>query len=223
MPIPEAVPTPPSRQSSNAIAAPPIRSPSPASQPQMAPSSDEFGPEFAKYVKMKRAGLPDGAIVNAMNRDGVAVPRGFFPEDFQVPHVVQISVPKEVSDRSTPLPAAGAAAASQNGGTSSSLMDQLKGFNSTQLKRRQDEPEEQAPPAKSVNPLLAELEKKAQGGLRKRPQEEIEEEERIKAQAQLAEKGKNMFNQALLEKFKNVNPNDEEDEEGNDDWSDFEM
>ncbi|KAH9249677.1 hypothetical protein BASA81_012646 [Batrachochytrium salamandrivorans] len=42
---------------------------------------DDFGPEYAKYDRMKKSGLPSGAVRNAMERDGVAIPAGFLSED----------------------------------------------------------------------------------------------------------------------------------------------
>lgn len=38
------------------------------------------GGEYDKYSRMKRAGLPEAAVINAMQRDGVPVPLGFFAE-----------------------------------------------------------------------------------------------------------------------------------------------
>lgn len=49
----------------------------------------KLGQEYEKYVRMKKAGIPMGAIANAMERDGVTVPANFFGET-------------EVKDKSTP-------------------------------------------------------------------------------------------------------------------------
>jgi hypothetical protein len=41
-------------------------------------STSTFGLEFEKYVRMRRAGLPDGALRSAFQRDGIEPPPGFF-------------------------------------------------------------------------------------------------------------------------------------------------
>ena len=93
-----------------------------------------------------------------------------------------------------------------------------------------EEPEES-------NPLLAELKKKAQGGLKKRSQADIdadmkrrEEELRKKLDQETAETGKRLFNTAMLDqvslqqqlqkKFSKVNVPDEDEEEpiDSDEW-----
>jgi hypothetical protein len=50
-----------------------------------APSVDveSFGPAYVKYTRMRKSGLPDGAVLNAMNRDGVAIPPEFFGASFE--------------------------------------------------------------------------------------------------------------------------------------------
>ena len=191
---------------------------SPPTRSESVSSAAEFGPEYSKYVKMKRAGLPDGAIVNAMNRDGVPIPDGFFPPDFSAPKPVAIKITAAAAAAKPEV-----AAAPQGGGGGGGLMDALKGFDASKLKKHEasaDEEAAQAPRSPS-NPLMAELEKKAKGGLRKRTQAEIEQEEREKAE--LASKGRNMFNEALLDKFKNVNPQDEDEDEEAEGWDDFDM
>lgn len=40
-------------------------------------------PKYSKYAKMKKAGLPIGAIQNAMKRDGVECPANWLNEDSQ--------------------------------------------------------------------------------------------------------------------------------------------
>lgn len=57
-----------------AVAAPP-----PAAAPPAAEAN--IDPKLMKYWRMKKAGLPEGAIVNAMARDNVAVPPDFFSEN----------------------------------------------------------------------------------------------------------------------------------------------
>lgn len=38
----------------------------------------DFGEKYTKYQKMKKSGLPEGAVRQAMQRDGVECPDGFF-------------------------------------------------------------------------------------------------------------------------------------------------
>jgi hypothetical protein len=43
--------------------------------------SRDFGAKYEKYVRMKKSGLPMGAVKNAMERDQVQIPAGFFDGD----------------------------------------------------------------------------------------------------------------------------------------------
>lgn len=63
-----------SNQQGNVTAAPTTTSAEPFADPQ-----------YAKYNRMRKAGLPEGAIENAMRRDGVAVPPGFFAPEAAPP------------------------------------------------------------------------------------------------------------------------------------------
>jgi len=75
----------------------PVQKPAAPSLP--APNSgggggaQDFGAEYTKYAKMKKSGLPEGAVRQAMQRDGVECPDGFFDvfEDAApiIPHAVQ--------------------------------------------------------------------------------------------------------------------------------------
>jgi len=50
-----------------------------------AATSAEVDPKYVKYYRMKKAGLPEGAILNAMARDNVPVPPNFFDESGPTP------------------------------------------------------------------------------------------------------------------------------------------
>jgi len=52
----------------------------PAAAAASAGTPANVDPKYAKYYRMKKAGLPEGAILNAMARDNVPVPPNFFDE-----------------------------------------------------------------------------------------------------------------------------------------------
>ncbi|KAH9259226.1 hypothetical protein BASA81_002269 [Batrachochytrium salamandrivorans] len=201
-----------------------------------------FGPQYVKYERMKKSGLPDGAVVNAMNRDQVAIPAGFFGAGF----VPAAPVKLDLSKKSAQPQAAG-------GGGGGDLVNALNGFNASSLKHPQDDQDNNAVPSSGnalmdemqrkaagglrkrdpepaggvaatpstpMNPLMAEMQKKAAGGLRKRTQEEIDAELESRREKDTAEIGKNLFNVALMKKFENVRPADEnsDDDDDDDEW-----
>lgn len=49
----------------------PVAAPAPAPAPAAA-ADPKADPKFDKYARMQKAGLPHGAIVNAMARDGIS-------------------------------------------------------------------------------------------------------------------------------------------------------
>ena len=90
---------------------------------------------------MKRSGLPDGAVANAMLRDGVTPPPGFFGEGFEAP--------KAAAPLPKPVPHAAPAAAAEHprtGGGGGDLVSALQGFDRTHLRRAED-----APPRRESN------------------------------------------------------------------------
>jgi len=183
------------------------RSPAPTSLPGM---ENEFGPAYTRYIRMRKAGLPDGAVVNAMNRENVPIPPGFFPPDFVIPQHAEVQVTKQ------PL----APASAPQGGNS--MMVALKGFDASKLKHADPSAEGEEEKAKPSNPLFAELEKKSKGGLRKRTQEEVDAEEEEKRKSKIAQKGQDLFNQALIDKFKNARGDDDDEQDkddGDEEWA----
>lgn len=64
-----------------AMAAPAAAAGAAAAAPAPATSTPaNVDPKYVKYYRMKKAGLPEGAILNAMARDNVPVPPNFFDE-----------------------------------------------------------------------------------------------------------------------------------------------
>ncbi len=67
--------------------APPAATASASAAPESAPTPvakpppGEIDPKFLKYYRMKKSGLPEGAILNAMLRDGVMCPPDFFDDE----------------------------------------------------------------------------------------------------------------------------------------------
>ncbi|GBG25868.1 Protein kinase, putative [Hondaea fermentalgiana] len=57
--------------------------PAPAAAPAAAPVQED--PKFAKYRKMQKAKLPDGAIIQAASRDGIELPASFFSGEAPAP------------------------------------------------------------------------------------------------------------------------------------------
>jgi len=103
-----------------ALLLPPAAAPAVVAQPTQAVTS-AYGPEMEKYVRMRRSGLPDGAIANAMSRDGVTPPPGFLPDDAQPLPPARVVVAHATTSTST-KPAGG------------SLVDALAGFDKNKLK-----------------------------------------------------------------------------------------
>jgi len=169
-PSPPAAPPP-------AVARVPSQRGSPPPPPPTGPPAASLA-GYEKYDRMKSSGLPEGAILNAMRRDGVNPPPGYFTD----PSIVQEST-KSVAppaggmlaqigagitlkkNTNTPPPAAG-------GGMS--LMDQLKA--GPKLKKTEQVVQD-APVAAPVNPLMEAI-KKGQGQLKTVDPKDLEQQKR---------------------------------------------
>eukprot|EP00511_Aplanochytrium_stocchinoi_P002733 CAMPEP_0204836052 /NCGR_PEP_ID=MMETSP1346-20131115/24224_1 /ASSEMBLY_ACC=CAM_ASM_000771 /TAXON_ID=215587 /ORGANISM="Aplanochytrium stocchinoi, Strain GSBS06" /LENGTH=460 /DNA_ID=CAMNT_0051970517 /DNA_START=246 /DNA_END=1628 /DNA_ORIENTATION=- len=88
-------------------------------QSNTAKSSKLLDPKYAKYERMKKAGLPEGAIINAMNRDGVVPPTGFFLEEDLALSTIPRSPPSHHNKTAAQGP--------------SSFLAGIKGFDKTKL------------------------------------------------------------------------------------------
>jgi len=81
-----------------------------------AASGSEVDPKYMKYYRMKKAGLPEGAIIQAFGRDNVPVPPDFFAEGGPSP--IPASASAAAAAAAAPRPAGGIAAAAAGGGAS---------------------------------------------------------------------------------------------------------
>ncbi|KAH9249437.1 hypothetical protein BASA81_012799 [Batrachochytrium salamandrivorans] len=81
----EPIFTEPGMEEEETVVPPPEHAP--PLTPLSSPPPQRLGQEgtYDKYNRMKRAGLPEAAVINAMQRDGVPVPLGFFAEPASAP------------------------------------------------------------------------------------------------------------------------------------------
>jgi len=113
---------------SSSSATPPVPPSVGATAGQPAPTGVHF-PGMEKYERMKKTGLPEGAILNAMRRDGVTPPEGFFQTASIQQESHKASGPISVSQNHHPATAAPpppAPPARGPGGGGMSMLDQIK-------------------------------------------------------------------------------------------------
>ncbi|GBG27730.1 FERM and PDZ domain-containing protein 2 [Hondaea fermentalgiana] len=161
-----------------------------AAPPPPAPGAS-LPPGYEKYERMQKAGLPEGAILQAMSRDGVTPPPGFGGGAAPPPAPAapssggggggpggllgQIQARPQLKKAAPPPPSSSPAAAGGGGG-GNPLLAAIQG--GVHLKKA--EPVERAPAA-PTNPLLAALQNAKKDNLKHVDTEKLQEERRRSA------------------------------------------
>lgn len=245
-PAAPAAPAPPTR---TAAPPPPTRSAAPPPPPvQSSGGAEDAGtalpPGYEKYSRMQKAGLPEGAILQAMARDGVQPPPGFgAPMAASATPAASRAPPPP-----TPTPSAGGAGApggllaqiqqgthlkkaeappppqsssSASGGGGNDLLSAIQ--NGVKLKKAA--PREEIPNGAAVplNPLLAALQNAKKENLRHVDVDKVQEERRTSVARGSAVGGNPMsaIAQALDARRDQIVGGDSSDEEwsDNDEWA----
>jgi hypothetical protein len=160
-----------------------------------------------RFVRMRRSGLPDGAIANVMAREGVNAPPGFFPDDVAVPapaHIVVVAAAKQPTAASPP-----------------SLADALKGFDRTKLKAASAEEEQdddsQARRSSGGGGIADALAGFDRSALRKAPERSVEEKKDLAAKGQAGFGA--VFAKAIEGRRQYIQESDEEEVGEDDEWA----